>query len=62
VTVEGLVEATDDKTSEMLRAKRGHHAKITAWAFDLAEDKMGKDELNYYKKRRGIIFKNTSRR
>jgi hypothetical protein len=45
------VEATDDKTSEMLRAKRGHHAKITAWAFDLAENKMGKDELDYYKKK-----------
>jgi pyridoxine/pyridoxamine 5'-phosphate oxidase len=51
VTVEGLVEATDDKASEVLRAKRGHHAKITAWAFDLAENKMGKDELDYYTKK-----------
>jgi pyridoxine/pyridoxamine 5'-phosphate oxidase len=51
VTVEDLVEAIDDKTSEMLWAKRDHHVKITAWAFYLAEDKMGKDELNYYKKK-----------
>jgi pyridoxamine 5'-phosphate oxidase len=51
VTVEGLVEATDDKTSEILWAKRDHHVKITALAFDLAEDKMGKDKLDYYKKK-----------
>ncbi len=50
VTVEGIVEGLDTKTSEELWAKRDHHAKITSWAFDLAEAPIGKNELDYYKK------------
>jgi pyridoxamine 5'-phosphate oxidase len=50
-TIEGVVEAVDYKTSEALWAKRDHHAKTTAWTFELAEDKIGKDELDYYKKK-----------
>ena len=45
------MEAVDHEASEALWARRDHHAKITAWAFDLAEDKIGKDELDYYKKK-----------
>ena len=50
-TVEGVVEAVDNKTGEALWAKRDHHAKITAWAFDLADNKINRNELDYYKKK-----------
>jgi pyridoxamine 5'-phosphate oxidase len=50
-TIEGVVEIIDNEVGEGLWAKRDHHAKITAWAFDLAEDEMGKDKLDYYKKK-----------
>jgi pyridoxamine 5'-phosphate oxidase len=51
VTIEGVVNAIDPDESEALWIKRDHNAKITAWAFDMADDKISKDELAYYKKK-----------
>jgi len=50
-TIEGVVEAIDRKKSEALWARRDHHAKVTAWAFDLAEKQVNTSELEDYKRK-----------
>jgi pyridoxamine 5'-phosphate oxidase len=51
VTIEGVVKAIDQEAGEALWARRDHNAKITAWAFDMAVDKISKEELAYYKRK-----------